>query len=360
MPSATPAIALEEVTVRYGAQTAVADVSLTVEQGEFVTLLGPSGSGKTTLLNLVAGAFAPDRGVVRINGKDVSYAPTHTRNIGMVFQSYTLFPSKTVAKNVAFPLEIRREAKAQKDRRVLEALRTVRLLEHADKLPAQISGGQAQRVALARAIVFDPDILLFDEPLGALDRALRKDLQHEIRRIQQSINVPALYVTHDQEEAMTMSDRIVLFRDGAVVQQGTPRDVYEHPVSVWAATFLGAANVWPITRVSPAPSGALEIETDGFAFTLPPTAGEPVVGAASVVSRPEDCVLTAAEVEGVPCYPGDVLAVEYLGSGQNVTVQLAGGPRLVALTSGRRERYAVGDTVFCHWLPDAHAIVPSD
>ncbi|MFT4029286.1 MAG: ABC transporter ATP-binding protein [Protaetiibacter sp.] len=348
------------MTVRYGSHTAVADVSLTVEQGEFVTLLGPSGSGKTTLLNLVAGAFAPYKGTVRINGKDVSHAATHTRNIGMVFQSYTLFPSKTVAKNVAFPLEIRREPKAQKERRVLEALRTVRLLEHADKLPAQISGGQAQRVALARAIVFDPDILLFDEPLGALDRALRKELQGEIRRIQQSIDVPALYVTHDQEEAMTMSDRIVLFRDGRIVQQGTPRDVYEHPASVWAATFLGAANVWPISRVSPEPSGELAIETDGFAFTLPRSAGEPVVGSTSVVSRPEDCVLTAAEVEGVPCHPGVVVAVEYLGSGQNVTVRLADGPQLVALTSGRRERHGVGDRVFCHWLPGAHSIVPSD
>ncbi|MFT3797645.1 ABC transporter ATP-binding protein [Microbacterium sp.] len=360
MTSSTPAISLEDVTVRYGSQTAVANVSLAVEQGEFVTLLGPSGSGKTTLLNLVAGAFAPYKGTVRINGKDVSHAPTHTRNIGMVFQSYTLFPSKTVAKNVAFPLEIRREPKEKKERRVLDALRTVRLLDHADKLPAQISGGQAQRVALARAIVFDPDILLFDEPLGALDRALRKDLQREIRRIQQSIDVPALYVTHDQEEAMTMSDRIVLFRDGGIVQQGTPREVYEQPASVWAATFLGAANVWPITRANPASGGEVTIETDGFTVTLPASAGDPVVGATSVVSRPEDCVLTSAEVDGVRCHPGSVTAIEYLGTGQNVTVRLVGGPQLVALTSGRGQRYEVGEPVFCHWRPGAHSIVPAD
>ncbi|MHA6692207.1 ABC transporter ATP-binding protein [Devosia sp. A449] len=358
MTLSRPAIELDNVTIKYGEHVAVKDVSLTVEQGEFVTLLGPSGSGKTTLLNLIAGAFAPSAGQVRIQGKDVSFAPTHTRNIGMVFQSYTLFPSKTVAKNVAFPLQIRGERPDRRDARVMEALKTVRLLEHADKLPSQISGGQAQRVALARAIVFEPDILLFDEPLGALDRALRKDLQREIRRIQQNINVPALYVTHDQEEAMSISDRVVLFRDGHIVQQGSPRDVYENPKSVWAATFLGEANVWPVSRLLSETNGALTVDTDGFEFTCTPGWDSGLREEAYLISRPEDCQLSAGPVEGLRSYPARITGLEYLGAMQSVTVALDGGPTITAITTGRERRFHIGEPVYCSWRPGSHSIVP--
>ncbi|MFT4014454.1 MAG: ABC transporter ATP-binding protein [Paracoccus sp. (in: a-proteobacteria)] len=360
MTASRPAIELDNVTIKYGTHVAVKGVSLTVGQGEFVTLLGPSGSGKTTLLNLVAGAFAPASGKVFIQGKDVSFAPTHTRNIGMVFQSYTLFPSKTVARNVAFPLQIRGESAQRCDARVAEALKTVRLLEHADKLPAQISGGQAQRVALARAIVFEPDILLFDEPLGALDRALRKDLQREIRRIQQNINVPALYVTHDQEEAMSMSDRIVLFRDGLIVQQGSPREVYETPRSVWAATFLGEANVWPLTRVLEDRNGTLTAESEGFRFTFAPGFDSGLREGAWIISRPEDCRLSPEPLADGSSYPARIVGLEYLGAMQSVTVALDGGPTLTAITTGRGQRLAPGDVVHCSWRPGSHSIVPRD
>jgi ABC-type Fe3+/spermidine/putrescine transport system ATPase subunit len=357
MTTESPAIELDDVTVRYGDQVAVKDVSLSVAQGEFVTLLGPSGSGKTTLLNLIAGAFPPSAGSVRIQGKDVSFAPINTRNIGMVFQSYTLFPSKTVAKNVAFPLEIRGVKGKSRDEKVADALKTVRLFEHADKLPSQISGGQAQRVALARAIVFEPSILLFDEPLGALDRALRKDLQREIRRIQQSIHVPALYVTHDQEEAMSMSDRIVLFRDGRIIQQGSPREVYEHPANVWAAGFLGEANVWPITRLVATAGNEVTIRSDDFEFTF--TRSQRALGDGDhLVSRPEDCIISTDPVEGRRCYAATVTAIEYLGTTQNVTLGLQGGPTVSSVASGRDHDLVVGQPVFCYWRAGRHSIVP--
>lgn len=353
-----PAIEFDHVTVRYGRHTAVKDVSLCVQQGEFVTLLGPSGSGKTTLLNLLAGAFPPTSGKVHIKGRDVSFAAIHTRNIGMVFQSYTLFPSKSVAKNVAFPLQIRNVPATMRDNRVAEALRTVRLLEHADKLPSQISGGQAQRVALARAIVFDPAILLFDEPLGALDRTLRKDLQREIRRIQQTINVPALYVTHDQEEAMSISDRLVLIRDGTIVQQGSPRDVYERPRSVWAAKFLGEANVWPVSRIVSEGNGDLTIASEGFEFGFAVGRDTILREDGYLVSRPEDCVVTDAPVERERCYAARITSIEYLGATQNLSLALVGGPAITAVTSGRGQAWMPGQEVHCHWRRGSHSFLP--
>ncbi len=220
---------------------AVDELNLDVARGEFVTLLGSSGSGKSTTLMLVAGFEKPDAGWVTLGGRDITDLPAHRRNLGVVFQSYLLFPHLTVAQNVAFPLKARRFPKSEIKSRVLHALDLVRLPEFAGRMPRQLSGGQQQRVAVARAICAEPSLLLMDEPLGALDERLRKDLQAEIRRIHRELDTAVLYVTHDQVEAMSMSDRIVLVRSGRVEQEGTPEDLFERPATPYAARFMGDA-----------------------------------------------------------------------------------------------------------------------
>ena len=237
-------IDLIDVAKRYGPVTAVEDVQLHVDEGELVTVLGPSGSGKTTLLTMIAGLAGPSAGRIDIGGRDVTWLPAAKRNVGLVFQSYALFPHMSVHDNVAFPLSVRRLGRAEIDRRVAEALRLVRLAGFERRRPAQLSGGQQQRVALARAFVFEPEILLLDEPLGALDRKLREQLQVELRQLQRSLGITTILVTHDQEEALSLSDRIVVLDDGRVQQIGTPEDAYLKPRNRFVADFLGAANLF--------------------------------------------------------------------------------------------------------------------
>jgi ABC-type Fe3+/spermidine/putrescine transport system ATPase subunit len=235
-------IRLEGVTKRYGTLAAADNVDLSVTQGEFVTILGPSGSGKTTLLSLIAGLNRPTSGRIFIGGRDVTAAPAQERNIGLVFQSYALFPHMTVLDNVLFPLGVRKISGAEAERRGREALKRVRLDGLERRRPAQLSGGQQQRVALARAIVFRPDILLLDEPLGALDRKLREELQVELKQLQRSLGVTTLLVTHDQEEALSLSDRIMILDKGRTQQVATPSEAYLKPANRFVADFLGIAN----------------------------------------------------------------------------------------------------------------------
>ncbi|CAE6768297.1 ABC transporter ATP-binding protein [Paraburkholderia aspalathi] len=228
---------------RYGDFVALAPTSLDVAEGEFLTLLGPSGSGKTTLLSLIAGLALPDEGQIRINGVDVTYGAPYERDIGMVFQNYALFPHMTVAQNIAFPLQMRKtDAKATQDK-VMQALEMVHLPHVAQRYPRELSGGQQQRIALARCMVYRPSIILMDEPLGALDKKLRDHMQLEIKRIHRELGTTIVYVTHDQEEAMTMSDRICLMNAGSIAQLGTPADLYFRPNSVFVADFLGESNL---------------------------------------------------------------------------------------------------------------------
>ena len=234
----------------YGAVAAVDGVSLHVGAGEFVTLLGASGSGKTTTLMMIAGFVIPDRGAIRIGAQEISRWPPERRGLGVVFQSYALFPHLSVYENVAFPLRLRRMAEAEISRRVGDALALVDLAEYGKRRIAQLSGGQQQRVALARAIVFSPPVLLMDEPLGALDRKLRDQLQGEIKRIQRDLGVTVVYVTHDQEEALALSDRVAIMRQGRIAQLGTPDEVYERPASPFVASFLGESNFVPVELVS--------------------------------------------------------------------------------------------------------------
>lgn len=237
-PSAK-SIRLQGVRKSYGSHMVLKDLDLDVQPGEFVSMLGPSGSGKTTVLNLIAGFDDPDEGTVLLDGRDVTgIAPEH-RNIGVVFQHYSLFPHMSVAGNIEFPLRMRGVAKAERRAAVERALSLVALDGYGNRKPDQLSGGQQQRVAIARAVVFNPDVLLMDEPLGALDRRLRGDLQLEIRSFHEELGITIIYVTHDQEEALSMSDRVVVFNNGKVEQEGTPREVYRRPATLFVADFLG-------------------------------------------------------------------------------------------------------------------------
>jgi putative spermidine/putrescine transport system ATP-binding protein len=239
----TPDIVLRGLTKRYGDVTAVDDVDLTVAQGEFFTFLGPSGSGKTTTLRLIAGFEQPDAGEVLLRGADVAGRPPFARDVNTVFQDYALFPHMTVQDNVEYGLRVKKVARPERRQRAADALRMVRLEDYGARKPGQLSGGQRQRVALARAIVNRPQVLLLDEPLGALDLKLRQQMQVELKQIQQEVGITFVYVTHDQEEALTMSDRLAVFDAGRIVQVGAPSEVYEHPASEFVAGFVGVSNV---------------------------------------------------------------------------------------------------------------------
>jgi putative spermidine/putrescine transport system ATP-binding protein len=252
---ATPDVRLAGLVKRYGDVRAVDGVDLDIARGEFFTLLGPSGSGKTTTLRLIAGFELPDAGRVELAGREVAALPPYRRDVNTVFQDYALFPHMTVGENVAYGLRIRKVARAERRRRAEEALALVRLEGLADRKPAQLSGGQRQRVALARAIVNQPRVLLLDEPLGALDLKLRQEMQLELKRIQQEVGITFVYVTHDQEEALTMSDRLAVFNQGRIEQVGAPAEVYEQPRSEFIAGFVGVSNV---------------LDRDGRRFTVRP------------------------------------------------------------------------------------------
>ncbi len=241
-------VSIAGLSKQFGALTAVADVSLDVAPGEFLTLLGPSGSGKTTLLMMIAGFTRPSAGSIRIGGQDVTHLPPHRREIGMVFQNYALFPHMNVGENVAYPLRLRGIGRAGREARALRALDMVQLPGLAGRRIGELSGGQRQRVALARAIVFEPRILLMDEPLSALDKQLREQMQIEIRRLHDRLGMTTISVTHDQREALTMSDRIAVFAEGRLAQLGRPGDLYERPASRFVAEFIGESSFLPLTR----------------------------------------------------------------------------------------------------------------
>jgi putative spermidine/putrescine transport system ATP-binding protein len=250
-------IHVQDLTKKYGEMYALDSVSLDVKSGEFLTLLGPSGSGKTTLLMAIAGFNRPDSGSIRFGDEEVILKPPHKRNVGMVFQSYALFPHMSVAENIAFPLKLRGVSAAEASERVATALKTVQLDGLGERGIEQLSGGQKQRVALARAFVFRPRILLMDEPLSALDKKLREQMQIELKHLHEQLGVTSVYVTHDQREALTMSDRIVVINNGKLTQIGTPNDIYNHPTNAFVADFIGESTMLPLTHDG---SGSLYFE----------------------------------------------------------------------------------------------------
>jgi putative spermidine/putrescine transport system ATP-binding protein len=322
------------VTKRYGDTVALDDVTLRVRAGEFMTLLGSSGSGKSTLLNVVAGFTEPTSGTVHVDGTDITKMPPHRRDLGMVFQHYALFPHMTVRENVAFPLRRRKVRGEELDKRVREILEVVELGDLEERRPAQLSGGQQQRVALARAIVFRPPVLLMDEPLGALDRRLREQLQLEIKRLHRELGITFVFVTHDQEEALTMSDRIALLRDGQVIQIGSPQDLYERPSSRYVAEFLGESNVLPG-------------EGSGTAVVVRPEHLRLAVRGETAPAGHNACAATVREVV-------------YLGSGVRVEAARDDGRHLVARVAAHGEPPRPGDEVVLHWDPARAVVVPVD
>ncbi|WP_422015484.1 ABC transporter ATP-binding protein [Reyranella sp.] len=308
-------IRLEGVTRRYGTFAAADQVDLSVTQGEFVTILGPSGSGKTTLLSLIAGLNRPTSGRIFIGGRDVTHATAQERNIGLVFQSYALFPHMTVLENVLFPLGVRKIGGAEADRLARDALKLVRLDGLEGRRPSQLSGGQQQRVALARAVVFKPDILLLDEPLGALDRKLREELQVELKQLQRSLGVTTLLVTHDQEEALSLSDRIMVLDKGRTQQVAAPTEAYLRPANRFVAEFLGIAN-----------------------FVALPDGRQGVV-------RPER-VRLAAEGQG---RPARVVEAIYLGQMVRYHLAVDGNQSVVASVPFLGTAHAPGERVSVSW-----------
>ncbi|HEY0890679.1 MAG TPA: ABC transporter ATP-binding protein [Nocardioides sp.] len=347
-------IEIDGVVKRYRTMTAVDHVSLTVEPGEFLTLLGSSGSGKSTLLNIIAGFISADAGRVAVGGRDLTKVPPHKRDLGMVFQHYALFPHMNVRDNVAFPLRRRKVAKAEIAQRVQQALDVVELGRLAERRPAQLSGGQQQRVALARALVFQPEALLMDEPLGALDKRLREQLQVEIKRLHRELGTTFVFVTHDQEEALAMSDRIAVLRDGRLVQVGTPVELYERPASRYVAEFLGESNIF----TGRCDQGTFVDTTTGVSFAV----ADHHVGDALVV-RPEHVELAAVGAtlaSGRNAINGTVREVTYLGSGLRVDLDLPDGRRVIARTGTRGIHVPqVGEGVVAHWDPD-HALAVAD
>ncbi len=340
----------------YGIVTAVKDVNLTVERGEFMTFLGPSGSGKSTTLYILAGFENPTAGDILLDGKSLIATPSHKRNIGMVFQRYTLFPHLSVGENIAFPLKVRRWGKAAIDARVREMLRLVRLEGFEDRKPAQMSGGQQQRVALARALAYDPPVLLMDEPLSALDKKLREEIQHEIRRIHQETEVTILYVTHDQEEALRLSDRIAVFSKGVIDQIGTGPELYANPSTRFVAEFIGDSDFVTCTVLSTRDGRAdLSIGSGAPIIGVPVHGTGMAGGMAALMLRPERLSLTRdAAADGLPSLRALVSDITFLGSNIHVTASAPSGETLsVRLPFGHQTAagLARGDAVFLGFDP---------
>ncbi|WP_312794622.1 ABC transporter ATP-binding protein [Tianweitania sp.] len=322
-----PFLSIRDIRKTYGSVTAVKNVTMDVAEGEFMTFLGPSGSGKSTTLYILAGFQDPSGGDILFKGKSLLATPSHKRNIGMVFQRYTLFPHLSVGENVAFPLRIRRTSQAEVSERVKGALKLVRLEGFEDRKPALMSGGQQQRVALARALVYNPPLLLMDEPLSALDKKLREEIQFEIRRIHQETGVTILYVTHDQEEALRLSDRIAVFSHGEIDQIGSGQDLYANPATRFVAEFIGDSSFIDAEIVSVDGSGARLILPGGTRIDGVPTHGSRRNGSkASLMLRPERLSLSREAVAaGLQVSIGDIT---FLGNNVEVSTRTAQGDSL--------------------------------
>ncbi len=353
-------VKLESLTKQFDGVTAVDEISLEIQAGEFFSLLGPSGCGKTTTLRMIAGFEPPSSGKILLDGTDVGNWAPHRRNVNTVFQSYALFPFLTVAANVAFGLKYKSVSRSERESRVREALDLVQLSGYEDRRPNQLSGGQQQRVALARALVLRPSVLLLDEPLGALDAKLRRTLQVELGALQKQVGITFLYVTHDQEEALTMSDRLAVMNHGRIVQLGTPEEVYNEPADAYVADFLGVSNLMD-ARVESAGNGRGACRLRLGDFTLEARSGQlEATGAVKLAIRPERIHLRPLETGGANCLPGMVERLVFLGSTTHVYVRLATGSALQALirNEGTVVPYSQGTPVSVDLPADALRVLP--
>ena len=346
-----PILELRGISRSYGSVRAVADLSLQLAKGEFLSLLGPSGSGKTTTLMMIAGLLQPSAGEILLEGRPVTPLPPYKRNIGVVFQNYALFPHMSVADNVAFPLKMRGIGRGEIESRVKRALDMVQLSSMRDRRPAQLSGGQQQRVALARALVFEPAVVLMDEPLGALDKQLREQMQLDIRALHKRLELTVVFVTHDQSEALTMSDRIAVFNQGIIEQIGSPRAIYDHPATRFVAEFIGETNLLEGTvKGHQADGTTIELDLDRH-LTVPRT--EAILpGARVLVSvRPERILLGSPSVAVQNRLPTRVLDSVYQGDHLRVQLDEAAFGLVVRLDR-RFAEWPAGADVVAHFAPD--------
>src|SRR2546425_401738 len=343
---------LEGVSRQFGGANALDKLSLTIERGEFIALLGPSGCGKSTALNCMAGLLPLTDGSIWLDEQRIDPLPPEKRGFGMVFQNYALFPHLSVSRNVGFGLKMRGVPAREIERRVAAALDTVQLQAHAGKLPGQLSGGQQQRVAIARAIVIEPPLILMDEPLSNLDAKLRIEMRSEIRRIHRALGLTTLYVTHDQEEALSLADRVVLMRDGVIEQSGTPEELYAQPRSLYVANFLGYRNLVPVT-VGEVRGDAVSVAANGSRFTGT-RRGALAEGSSAVATiRPKDVQVLA------PGSPGSIAAsvelAEFIGDGFELSADAGSGQRFIARTP---DRWSAGDRVSLRLPPERLLVFP--
>jgi len=352
-------IRIDKVTKRFGATAAVNNVSLQIGRGEFFSLLGPSGCGKTTLLRMIGGFAFPDEGAIALDGEDITALPPNRRPTNMVFQSYAIFPHLNVRDNIAYGLRVERLAAAERNARVDEALALIRLSGYGDRRAQELSGGERQRVALARALVKRPKVLLLDEPLGALDKRLREAMQIELRQIQRDVGITFIFVTHDQEEALSMSGRVAVMEKGRVLQVADPKTLYDKPVSRAVADFIGTMNFFPgrVTDISDgkavvetAAVGRMEVSLDG--------GGRFSSGANVLIAiRPEKLLLTP-EQPNRPSVQGRILAASYLGDRSQIQVSIPGTDAPIAVVAQTSMPFHTGDMAYVSWGAGAPIVLP--
>jgi spermidine/putrescine transport system ATP-binding protein len=357
----TAVVEIDHVTKHFGEFVAVEDANFDIAQGEFFSMLGPSGCGKTTTLRMIAGFEMPTSGAIRLEGQDVSHVPPHKRDVNTVFQHYGLFPHMNVSDNVAYGPRAKKVPKAEVDRRVREVLEVVRLGDFAARRPSQLSGGQQQRVALARALVNYPKALLLDEPLGALDLKLRQSMQLELKRIQREVGITFIFVTHDQEEALTMSDRIAVMNVGRVEQIGTPREIYDHPTSVFVAGFIGQANLWPVSILE-RHADRCDVRVGGSNVSSHCDRDDLTAGSDAVLMvRPERVTVGADAPAGgeLASVRATVTDLVFQGPVVRYELRLPDGHRVIAHIPARRDNLPIpGDTVCASWPPEASVLLP--
>ncbi len=346
----------------YGSVVALDAADIDLKEGEFLTLLGPSGSGKSTLLWAVAGLNDPDNGQIWIDGREATYLPPHQRGIGMVFQNYALFPHMTIAQNISFPLEMRGQNRADREKATKRVLDMVKLNHVANRFPKELSGGQQQRIALARAFVYEPSIILMDEPLGALDKKLRDHLQLEIKHLHEQLGVTIMYVTHDQEEAMVMSDRICLMNQAQIEQIGTPEDLYFRPTSVFAADFLGESNLIDgILKGTEGATSMVELAGAGI-IQATPNAGLVIGNKVTLMTRPEAVDVLSDNEHRTNEVSGNIREVIVGGGATKLYVDLKGGAKMqvTQLTQIASQRLSAGTEVRLGWEPEAVVVLEHD
>lgn len=354
------ALSLCKVSKRYGTKSVVDDVTLDVGPGKFLTLLGPSGSGKTSILMMIAGFVDPSEGAIFLDGRDITSLPAERRDFGLVFQGYALFPHLSVEKNIEFPLAIRRTPHGDRIKKVATALQQVQLADLGQRMPRELSGGQQQRVALARALVFSPHVLLLDEPLSALDKKLRTDLQAELRQLHREVGMTFVCVTHDQEEALSMSDEVAILREGKLIQVGSPRDLYDRPETHFVANFLGESNFIE-GEVTARGDHSIMFRSEGLDFQQVATGGNFSLGQKILVSlRPSKMIVSAKAEDGLNSLKGEIIDVTYRGDRTVISIKTAIGLLRADDLTSRIGSFGINQLVWLSWKPDAGMTVRDD